>query len=108
MVYKYGCSDQTANRFGGTPMLFWRTIQEAKDNHQDELDMGRSDADGVGIIAFKQRWGALASTLQYWNYPGRELSTSNLWLKKARKTAAGMAPDFVLQMVGSLLYPHIG
>ncbi len=108
VVYKYGCSDHSASRFGGTPWLFWRTIQEAKDNHQDELDMGRSDADGEGLITFKEHWGALASTLQYWNYPGRELSASNPWLKQARKTAVGLAPDFVIRIAGSLLYRHIG
>jgi CelD/BcsL family acetyltransferase involved in cellulose biosynthesis len=108
MVYKYGCSDQTANRFGGTPMLFWRTIQEAKENDQDQLDMGRSDADDEGLITFKEHWGALPSKLQYWNYPGRELGASNSWLKKVGRTAIAVAPDFALQKVGSLMYRHMG
>ena len=108
LVYKYGCSDQAASRFGGTPMLFWRSIQEAKDNGQNELDMGRSDIDDEGLIAFKEHWGASPSTLQYWNYPGRELNTSNPWLKRAGETAAAVAPDFVLRAIGSLLYRHMG
>ena len=69
MVYKYGCSDQTANRFGGTPMLFWRTIQEAKECDMDQLDMGRSDIDEEGLITFKEHLGALPSKLQYWRSP---------------------------------------
>ena len=30
MVYKYGCSDRRFNNLGGTPLLFWRAIQDAK------------------------------------------------------------------------------
>ncbi len=89
-------------------MLFWRTIQEAKENDQDQLDMGRSDADEEGLITFKEHWGALPSKLQYWNYPGRELGASNPWLKKVGRTAIAVAPDFVLQKVGSLMYRHMG
>lgn len=108
VVYKYGCSDESLSRLGGTPFLFWRTIQEAKDNGQDQLDMGRSDTDGVGLIAFKEHWGARPSMLQYWNYPCRELSASSPWLRKACKKGAAVAPDWVLRAAGSLLYPHMG
>ena len=43
MVYKYGCSNAAANRFGGMALLFWRTIQEAQEKGLEELDMGRSE-----------------------------------------------------------------
>jgi hypothetical protein len=108
IVYKYGCSDYTASRFGATPMLFWRTIQEAKNNNQDELDMGRSDMDGEGLIAFKDHWGARPSTLQYWNYPERDLTETKPWLRNAAKSLAAAAPDFALRAVGNLLYRHMG
>jgi len=108
VVFKYGCSDHAASRFGGTPMLFWRTIQEAKDNGQDELDMGRSDADNEGLITFKEHWGALPTRLQYWSYPGREWGASDRWLAKVGRTVTAVVPDSVLQMFGSVLYRHMG
>lgn len=108
IVYKYGCSDMAASKFGGTPMLFWRTIQEARNEGYEELDMGRSDTDDEGLITFKEHWGALPSLLQYWNYPGRQPKGSNQWMSKAGKTVTAKAPDFVLRMIGSLLYRHMG
>jgi len=108
VVYKYGCSDHAASRFGGTPLLFWRTIQEAKDNGQEELDMGRSDSDGEGLIAFKDHWGARPSILQYWNYPERDLTATRPWLRNAVRSVTAAAPDFALRVVGNLLYRHVG
>ncbi len=58
IVYKCGCSDAAANKFGGMALLFWRTIQEAQENGFEDLDMGRSDTDQPGLIAFKEHWGA--------------------------------------------------
>jgi len=58
MIYKYGCSNVAFNNLGGTSLLFWRTIQEAKDRGFEELELGRSDVDNLGLVAFKERWGA--------------------------------------------------
>ena len=69
MVYKYGCSDVAFNKFGGTSLLFWKTIQEAKDCGFEELEMGRSDVDNLGLMAFKERWGASGRPISYWTYP---------------------------------------
>ena len=57
MVYKYGCSDAAFNKFGGMALLFWKTIQEAKDKGFEELDLGRSDIDNVGINRFQGALG---------------------------------------------------
>ena len=43
VVYKYGGSTASLNKFGGMAFLFWKTIQEAKDKGLEELDLGRSD-----------------------------------------------------------------
>ena len=68
MVYKYGCSDAAFNNLGGTALLFWKTIQEAKDRGLEEFEMGRSDVDNLGLIAFKERWGASRKLINYWTY----------------------------------------
>ena len=52
----------------------WKAIQEAKNDQLDEFDMGRSDCDNPGLIAFKDRWGAARSTLSYLRYPLRQLA----------------------------------
>ena len=54
VVYKYGGSNAALNKFGGMALLFWNTIQEAKEQGIEELDMGRSDTDNLGLIAFQR------------------------------------------------------
>jgi CelD/BcsL family acetyltransferase involved in cellulose biosynthesis len=108
MVYKYGCSDAAFNKFGGMALLFWMAIQEAKDKGFEELDLGRSDSDNLGLITFKEHWGAAATELNYWTYPGRLTQGPSNWEKNLVAHVVSVAPDFALKTVGKLLYRHIG
>src|SRR5271168_4136209 len=105
VVYKYGGSIASLNKLGGMAFLFWKTIQEAMHKGLEELDMGRSDTDNLGLIAFKEHWGATGATLSYWRYPapGPQLPQS-AWQKSIARGFAQVAPDFVLETVGTLLY----
>ena len=108
MVYKYGCSDASANKYGGTPMLFWQTIQEAKANGQTELDMGRSDLADPGLSVFKERWGSVPTPLTYWRHPAEPTRAHSLPGKGWSRRAVGASPNRLLQIAGSLLYRHMG
>jgi CelD/BcsL family acetyltransferase involved in cellulose biosynthesis len=111
VVFKYGCSNAALNRFGGTAFLFWKTIQEAKACGLETFELGRSDIDNLGLIAFKERWGATRSTINYWTYPhggprsGASFSSvAQTWARHM----VPMTPDLALEAVGTLLYKHIG
>ncbi len=108
MVYKYGCSDAAFNRLGGMAFLFWRAIQAAKDDGFEELEMGRSDVDNMGLIAFKERWGATRMPISYWTYPGQGARFPSAWQKKLARHVVDRVPDLALETVGKLLYKHIG
>jgi hypothetical protein len=108
MIYKYGCSDANLNRFGGTPLLFWKTIQEAKDRGFESFDLGRSDTDNLGLIAFKERWCGLGALLHYWTYPCRPRRPTASWKKGIARQVISAAPDLALTEVGRLLYRHMG
>jgi hypothetical protein len=108
VVYKYGCSDASANNLGGTPFLFWKTIQEAKEQGMVELDMGRSDSDNPGLIAFKAHWGAEPSTLVYWRYPKPAAPRHSSWKARFARQLLSAVPDSSLVAAGKLLYRHIG
>jgi CelD/BcsL family acetyltransferase involved in cellulose biosynthesis len=109
MVYKYGGSNAHFNSLGGTPMLFWQAIKEAKQEGLEELDLGRSDIDNPGLIAFKGRWSAECSTLTTWRAP---MVASSLRLERLKvrcaKSVFGRLPDSMLTMAGRILYRHIG
>ena len=109
MVYKYGGSIAPLNKMGGMALLFWKTIQEAKDRALEELDMGRSATDNLGLIAFKEHWGATGTPLSYWRYPApRPHVPRPAWQKSFARRLVQAAPDLVLETVGKLLYRHIG
>ena len=108
MIYKYGCSNAAFNNLGGTALLFWKTIQEAKDDGLESLDMGRSDVGNRGLIAFKEHWGSSATPINYWTYPKRPESRSTGWKKSLADKLVSAAPDLALETAGRLLYRHIG
>ena len=109
MVYKYGGSDSRFNNLGGTPLLFWRAISEAKESGTEELDLGRSDLDTPGLITFKERWSAVGSTLTTWRAPAAAVSPSIEQAKvRLVKDVCACLPNSVLTFAGRLLYRHIG
>jgi CelD/BcsL family acetyltransferase involved in cellulose biosynthesis len=109
VVYKYGCSDAEFHNLGGMPLLLWKTIEDAKKEGAEELDLGRSDMDNPGLVQFKERLGASRSTLTYVKFPAsRARSTSAGWKMQIAKLVVSYLPDRCLITAGRLLYPHIG
>ena len=65
LVYKYGGSDSRFDDLGGTHLLLWRSILEARQLGLHTFDLGRSEIENQNLITFKDRWGADRSTLTY-------------------------------------------
>lgn len=109
LVYKYGCSDKTHNNLGGTQLLFWRAIQDAKSQGLLEFDLGRSEWENEGLIRFKDRLGATRSTLTYWRYPASSaVRARNTWEMRIAKQIFSHLPSSCLSAAGRLLYRHVG
>jgi hypothetical protein len=109
LVYKYGCSDHSFSNLGGTQLLFWNAIEEAKKNQLSEFDMGRSDCDNSGLIAFKERWGATRTELTYLRYPmTNSHSTAEAGQAFLSKYLWSHAPNALLAVGGRALYRHMG
>lgn len=109
LVYKYGCSDARFHHLGGMALLFWKAIQEAKQAGLQEFDFGRSDLHNPGLIAYKDHWGTVRSTLSYLRYPAQPQAAAGKGyrLPLASQTFA-YVPDGILTMTGKLLYKHMG
>jgi hypothetical protein len=110
LVYKYGCSDTQFNNMGGTPLLFWRVIQQAKIAGAEEFDLGRSGYEDPGLIAFKEHLGAVSSQLKYYRspIPSRQLVASKPGAYSLARQALTRLPDSLFVGVGQLLYRHLG
>lgn len=107
LVYKYGCSDSRYNNLGGTPLLFWQAIRDARASGVEELDMGRSDWSNEGLVTFKDRWGAQRKALQYWRYPCTAAPSRWQTLAGQARRLVMAAPDCVLVMMSNVAYRHI-
>jgi hypothetical protein len=107
--FKYGCSDFHFNKFGATPWLLWKAIAAAKLSGAIEFDMGRTQEDNVGLLAFKNHWVPSYKRLIYRRFPGTpSLEMVDGWKLKAAKRVFSRMPNKLLAVTGKLLYRHIG
>jgi hypothetical protein len=110
VTYKYGCSDERSANLGGTPFLFWKIIEEAKNTGARCIDLGRTDLDNPGLATFKERLGGERQELNYYRFSAsssaQDLRAS--WVAPLVRRAFSYIPDSVLVASGKLLYRHIG
>jgi hypothetical protein len=108
LVYKYGCSDARFHNLGATSFLLWTAIQDAKAQGLRSLDMGRSDLSNAGLILFKERWGAVATTLTYGRFSaGSPPANARARHMRIPRSLLAYLPDRALVMAGRLLYRHL-
>ena len=105
-VYKYGCSDSAYNRYAGTLVVMWSAIRDAKLGGRTEFDLGRSDTDDEGLIAFKDHLGATRSTLTYYRCTGSSLDLRRT--PAVDGTIASLVPRTLKARLGGSLYRHFG
>ena len=106
VVYKYGCSNDKFHQLGGMPFLFWQLIQESKARGAERVDLGRSDLDNKGLIAFKDKLGATQRLMTYYRHPNTD-SVIN-WHSRAIGQLFSILPDRVFCGTGRVLYRHMG
>jgi CelD/BcsL family acetyltransferase involved in cellulose biosynthesis len=108
LIYKYGCSDHRYKRLGATPLLFWTAIQDAKKCGVTEFDLGRSDLDNPGLIAFKDRLGARRESLTYFRCSPQPSDSVHVRSTALARRAYSLIPNMIRDTVGSRLYGHFG
>jgi Acetyltransferase (GNAT) domain len=107
--FKYGCSDAQFNKFGATPWLLWRAIVAAKGNGAVAFDLGRTQQDNTGLLAFKDHWVRDHQRLTYWRFPGGPSGDgADGWKLKIAKRVFSCMPSRLLATSGKLIYRHIG
>lgn len=109
VYYKYGCSDARLNRFGATPWLLWRAIESGKSNGAQKFDMGRTQEDNAGLLAFKNHWVPQPERLVYWKFPeSSAVGSIDRWKLQMAKRVFSHMPNRLLTITGRLIYRHIG
>jgi hypothetical protein len=109
VYYKYGCSDAQFNRFGATPWLLWRAIESGKSGGANQFDMGRTQEDNAGLLAFKNHWVPQPERLVYRKFPESSVAGSiDSWKLQMAKSIFSHMPEKLLTITGRLIYRHIG
>ena len=92
--------------------LFWKAIEEARQEGLRVFDLGRSDIENPGFIRFKNRWGAARSELTYSRYAlamdskGHFRPAAPDWKMRLARTMIPHLPDSFLTAIGRLFYKH--
>lgn len=109
-VYKYGASDLAFQHLRGNDLVMWEAIRLLARNGFHSLCFGRTDMDNEGLRRFKSGWGTQESIIRYF-----KLDLYKDRLLREGKGSAGLAkrimgrlPVPVLNLIGHLLYRHIG
>ena len=109
LVYKYGASDARFHALGAMPLLFWRIIEQAKDQGLEDLDLGRSDLGNLGLITFKEHLGANGHQIHYCRQGSQQSQlTSKALPKFVVNGLCSLMPACVTNAAGKVLYRHIG
>lgn len=109
VYYKYGCSDARFNKLGAMPWLLWNAIAAASSKGAIEFDMGRTEENNTGLLAFKNHWVRYPERLVYWKFPDTSsVDSVDGWKLKVAKRVFSCMPDRLLTMTGRLIYRHIG
>lgn len=112
LVYKYGCGDVQLNPKGGTQMLFWRAIEDAKAQGLKVFDLGRSDITQEGLIQFKDRWGSEALTISYFRSvapgigSGSSVVAGRAWQMQLVSQLSAHLPGRILAPMNRFLFRH--
>ncbi len=107
VVYKYGCSDERFHHFAGMPFLFWRLIEESRQEGATQIDFGRTDLENEGLIEFKDRLGATRKMIRYLRYQAS--GTKRLFEPSERslqRNLFSLVPRALSAGVGQLAYRH--
>jgi len=110
VTYKYGASDERWHSLGGMQLLLWKTIEDASARGFTELDMGRSETQEAGLVAFKEHWGATRETLTYVTCPKPNPIRAVLMkgtISVARRILS-RSPRSALVRLGRAFYHHAG
>jgi Acetyltransferase (GNAT) domain len=108
VVYKYGASDSLHHPVGAMSALLWYAVERARAWGATRLDLGRTDLDDTGLIRFKDRLGASSSQVTYLRFPTERRPRAESLTRGIVKRIVMAMPNGAAQLVGRLVYRHLG
>ncbi len=109
-VYKYGASDLSYQHLRANDLVMWEAIRLLVRSGFQSLCFGRTDMDNEGLRRFKSGWGTKESIIRYYKLDLKKdrLITAGREGAGLVKAVMGRMPVPVLNIIGHILYRHLG
>ena len=109
-LYKYGASDKGQQHLRANNLLMWEAVRRYCEAGDSFLHFGKTDSNQSGLLQFKRGWGAEERGLGYQKFrlPEGELAPFESLTFGIHNRIFSRMPLTVLEMVGRLLYRHMG
>jgi hypothetical protein len=109
VYYKYGSSDEKFDSLEAMPFLLGNAIRAAKSSGATLFDLGRTNPNDAGLMAFKNKLVPEPRRLVYWKYPASPGDAARLeWKVNSFKRVLSFMPNRLSMVARRLIYPHIG
>jgi hypothetical protein len=88
----------------------WEAIKRYAENGYRSMCFGRTAMDNTGLRKFKAGWGADEHIVNYYKYDVRRETFvgERSLVKKSHRCIFRAMPIFLIRVLGSLLYKHVG
>jgi hypothetical protein len=109
-LFKYGASDRKYQDLRANNLVMWEAVKWFAERGFKTLCLGRTDMENEGLRQFKNGWGAGENQIQYFKYDLRQdaFIAARPKGKPAYTSLFRATPIPVLNVIGSLVYRHIG
>jgi hypothetical protein len=110
ILYKYGASNRAFQHLRASNLVMWEAIRWGRDHGYRALCLGRTEPGNDGLRQFKMGWGAQEHLIKYYRYDLR----NNTFIKAphivrpSHKKIFGKLPIPILNLLGRILYRHMG
>ena len=109
-LYKYGASDESFQQLRANNLVMWESIRRCAQEGFSSFGLGRTDLDNEGLLAFKEGWGGVRATLNYYRYEFAKsgfVGDTGRNMEPLHKLLRAL-PVGVLKLIGRLAYRHAG
>jgi CelD/BcsL family acetyltransferase involved in cellulose biosynthesis len=105
---EYSADARNSTR-GISPLIYWETIQRAKNSGATIFSFGRTSLDNIGLLIHKRRWATIEEELIEYVSPANVMSVQhNEFFKSAMRLFIRYAPNMVQKFIGDFSYRHLG
>ncbi|MBI9097308.1 MAG: peptidoglycan bridge formation glycyltransferase FemA/FemB family protein [Spirochaetaceae bacterium] len=104
-LFKFGASDQRFQQMRANNLILWEAIYYFAINKFKELSLGRTSQENIGLLNYKEGWGADRTKINYYTYPAiiqKSILIDHL-IRISRKIIT-VVPVTILKTIVSRLY----